>query len=65
MAEQERRDSEMSLWIELYESLREHGVLLSTGRLHPVDVATTVRERGDVTEIVDGPFAVTKGSSLN
>jgi hypothetical protein len=25
-----------------------------------VDVATTVRERDEVTEIVDGPFAVTK-----
>jgi hypothetical protein len=58
--EQERRDSEMPLWIELYESLREQGVLVSTGRLYPVDVATTVREREDVTEIVDGPFAVTK-----
>jgi hypothetical protein len=60
VAEQERRDSEMPLWIELYESLREQGVLVSTGRLYPVDVATTIRERDDVTEIVDGPFAVTK-----
>jgi hypothetical protein len=60
LAEQERRDSETPLWIELYESLREQGVLVSTGRLYPVDVATTVRERGDVTEIVDGPFALTK-----
>ncbi len=58
--EQERRDSEMPAWIELYDSLREQGVLVSTGRLHPVDVATTVREHGGEIEIVDGPFAVTK-----
>jgi hypothetical protein len=59
-AEQERRDSEVPLWMQLYESLREQGVLVSTGRLYPVDVATTVRERDEVTEIVDGPFAITK-----
>lgn len=58
--ERERRDSEMPVWAELYESLQERGVLVSTGRLHPVDVATTVRQRGGHTEIVDGPFAVTK-----
>ncbi len=59
-AEQERRDSEMPVWVELYDSLREQGVLVSTGRLHPVDVATTIRQRGSEPEIVDGPFAVTK-----
>ncbi len=46
--------------MELYASLREQGVLVSTGRLHPVDVATTIRQRGSEPEIVDGPFAVTK-----
>jgi hypothetical protein len=59
-AEQERRDSEMPVWMELYANLREQGVLVSTGRLHPVDVATTIRQRGSEPEIVDGPFAVTK-----
>jgi hypothetical protein len=59
-AEQERRDSEMPMWMELYDSLREQGVLVSTGRLYPVDVATTIRQRGSEPEIVDGPFAVTK-----
>jgi hypothetical protein len=59
-AEQARRDGEMPAWVQLSNSLREAGVLVSTGRLFPVDVATTVRERGGETEIVDGPFAVTK-----
>jgi hypothetical protein len=59
-AEQARRDAEMPTWVQLYDSLRDEGVLVSTGRLFPVDVATTVRERGGETEIVDGPFAVTK-----
>ena len=58
--EQARRDAEMPAWVQLYDSLRDEGVLVSTGRLFPVDVATTVRERGGETEIVDGPFAVTK-----
>ncbi len=59
-AEQERRDSEMPVWMGLYDSLLEQGALVSTGRLHPVDVATTIRQRGHEPEIVDGPFAVTK-----
>ena len=58
--EQQRREAELPQWIELYESLRDEGLLVANGRLQPVDVATTVRERGGKTEIVDGPFAVTK-----
>ena len=58
--EQQRREAELPQWVELYESLRDEGLLVANGRLEPVDVATTVRERGGKTEIVDGPFAVTK-----
>jgi hypothetical protein len=36
------------------------GSLLGGDPLHPVDAATTVRVRNDETEILDGPFAVTK-----
>ena len=42
------------------EELRDAGLLLSGDPLHPVDAATTVRVRNDETEILDGPFAVTK-----
>jgi hypothetical protein len=59
-SEREERDAEMPLWLELNESLRDAGLLVATGRLHPVDVATTVRVRNSETETVDGPFAVTK-----
>ncbi len=59
-AELERRESENELWMELYNGLRVEGVVVATGRLHPPDVATTVRERAGETEVFDGPFAVTK-----
>jgi hypothetical protein len=59
-AERERREAEMPLWVELYRSLDAAGILVATGRLHPTDTATTVRERGGQTEIIDGPFAETK-----
>lgn len=58
--EGEARKSELPLWIQFDESLREAGLLLAGDPLHPVDAATTVRVRDDETEIVDGPFAVTK-----
>jgi hypothetical protein len=58
--ERERRESELPLWIQFQESLREAGLFLGSDRLHPVDAATTVRVRDEETEIVDGPFAVTK-----
>ena len=50
----------MPLWDELNASLQEAGVLVANGPLHPVATATTVRVRGDETELTDGPFAVTK-----
>jgi hypothetical protein len=58
--DQAEREAELPAWLELNESLREAGVLVATGRLHPVNSATTVRVRGDETELTDGPFAVTK-----
>jgi hypothetical protein len=58
--EREQRESEMPAWIQFTESLRDAGLLLATGRLHAVDAATTVRVRDDETEVLDGPFAVTK-----
>jgi hypothetical protein len=58
--ERERREAEMPLWTQFYGSLREAGVLLGSDRLYPVDAATTIRVRDDETEIVDGPFAMTK-----
>jgi hypothetical protein len=59
-AEQAEREAELPLWFELNESLKEAGLLIDTGRLHPVSAATTVRVRGAETELTDGPFAVTK-----
>jgi hypothetical protein len=58
--ERRERDSELPAWIEFTEGLREAGQFVATGRLHPVDAATTVRVRDGETEIFDGPFAVTK-----
>ena len=55
-----QRWAEMPLWDELNASLREAGVLVANGPLHSVATATTVRVRGDETELTDGPFAVTK-----
>lgn len=59
-AEQAEREAELPLWIELNDSLREAGLLVGNGRLHPVAAATTVRVRDGETELTDGPFAVTK-----
>ncbi len=56
----EERAAEMPLWNQLQESLRDAGLLIAGDPLHGVDTATTVRVRNDETEIVDGPFAVTK-----
>jgi hypothetical protein len=58
--EREERESEAPLWVQFNESLRDAGLLLIGDPLHPVDAATTVRVRNDETEILDGPFAVTK-----
>jgi hypothetical protein len=59
-AERAERWAEMPLWDEVTESLREAGMLVSNGPLHPVDSATTVRVRDDEVGLTDGPFAVTK-----
>ena len=58
--ERAERWAEMPLWDEVNASLREAGVLVKHGALHGVASATTVRVRGDETELTDGPFAVTK-----
>jgi hypothetical protein len=58
--ERKQRDAEMPAWIEFTEGLREAGLFLAAGQLRPVDTATTVRVRDGETEILDGPFAVTK-----
>ena len=58
--DREPSPSELPLWVEFNDSLRDAGLLVGTERLHPVDAATTVRVRNDETEIIDGPFAVTK-----
>ena len=59
-AGQVERETEIPLWLELNESLRTAGLLVSADRLYPVDTATTVRLRDGDLQIADGPFAVTK-----
>ncbi len=59
-AERAERWAEMPLWDQVNASLHEAGVLVKKGPLHSVATATTVRVRGDETELTDGPFAVTK-----
>jgi hypothetical protein len=54
------RWGEMPEWLAVTDSMREAGLLISNGPLHPVDTATTVRVRGLEKELTDGPFAVTK-----
>ena len=55
-----RSEGESALWDELNQRLQEAGLLVASGRLHPVDTATTVRVRRDELELTDGPFAATK-----
>jgi hypothetical protein len=59
-AERAQRWAEMPLWDEVNASLQEAEVLVKNGPLHSVATATTVRVRGEETELTDGPFAVTK-----
>jgi hypothetical protein len=54
------RWGQMPIWLELTESLREAGILLSNNALHPISVATTVRTREGQVTLTDGPFAATK-----
>jgi hypothetical protein len=58
--EQQEREATMPEWMHLIETMREEGVLVGSGRLQPVETATTVRLREGETEITDGPFATTK-----
>jgi hypothetical protein len=58
--ERAEREAEMPLWLELNRSLAEAGVLVGNGRLHPTATATTVTAVGGETELIDGPFAITK-----
>ena len=59
-AERAQRWAEMPLWDQVNASLWDAGVLVAHAPLHSVESATTVRVRGDETELTDGPFAVTK-----
>jgi hypothetical protein len=59
-AEHARRWSEMPLWTEVTDSLREAGLLVANAPLNGTDTATTVRVRDGETDLTDGPFAVTK-----
>ncbi|MCW2889852.1 MAG: glutathione transferase [Streptosporangiaceae bacterium] len=59
-AGQADRWTEMPLWEAVTDSLREAGLLVANGPLHPVASATTVRVRDGEAELTDGPFAVTK-----
>jgi hypothetical protein len=58
--EQAERDAELPAWFALNDSMRSSGFLVANNRLHPVAAATTVRVRDAQTELIDGPFAVTK-----
>ena len=59
-AVQAEREQELPMFVELHRSLREAGLLVGVQRLHAVESATSVRVRDGQTEIIDGPFAVTK-----
>jgi hypothetical protein len=59
-AVQAERERELPMFAQLHRSLREAGLLVGVKRLRSVESATSVRVRDGATEIVDGPFAVTK-----
>jgi hypothetical protein len=59
-AVQAERERELPLFVEMHRSLREAGLLVGVRRLRSAESATSVRVRGGGTEIIDGPFAVTK-----
>ena len=59
-AEQAEREQVTPVLLELHAGLREAGLLVDVQRLHSTESATSVRVRDAETEIVDGPFAVTK-----
>jgi hypothetical protein len=59
-AVQAEREQYLPTLVELHASLREAGLLVGVQRLRSTESATSVRVRDGETEIVDGPFAVTK-----
>src|SRR5919106_2753802 len=59
-AAQAEREQITPILVQLHASLREAGLLVGVQRLHSTQSATSVRVRDGETEIVDGPFAVTK-----
>ena len=59
-AVQAERERALPMFVELHRSLREAGLLVGVQRLHSAQSATSVRVRDGQTEIIDGPFAVTK-----
>ena len=59
-AVQAEREKQLPMFVELHRSLREAGLLVDVRRLYSVQSATSVRVRDGQTEIIDGPFAVTK-----
>jgi hypothetical protein len=59
-AEQAEREKVTPMLVELHANLREAGLLVGVQRLQPTDSATSVRVRDGETQIIDGPFAVTK-----
>jgi hypothetical protein len=59
-AEQAERGQALPMLVELHRSLREAGLLVGVQSLRSTESATSVRVRDGETEIIDGPFAVTK-----
>src|SRR5919199_1080 len=57
---QAEREAGLPALVELHRSLRDAGLLVGVQRLRTTDSATSVRVRDGQTEIVDGPFAMTK-----
>jgi len=59
-AEIAERDADLPEWKRVMEEFGANGTFGGSGRLLPVDSATTIRVRDHETELTDGPFAVTK-----
>ena len=59
-AKERTTHDDLSELVALHDQLREAGVLLDVQCLRSTTSATSMRVRGEVTEITDGPFATTK-----
>ena len=53
-------DQSIQAWGDYTREIMQSGVLVSGASLQPTTTATTVKFVGDVTSIVDGPYAETK-----